>query len=365
MSPFNNQKSFALPLIRRKNSGIILIAVLWVLVILSVLALSLGRSANIELMLAKHAVGRMNARFSAWSGIVYAMEHIRQDTKDAQTSTYDTLNQCAFRFDSSETKEEMFREQRTESGEFSIQFSSPDNTGVFYGFTDEERYFNINALTAQNVSIFIELLKIFDLDELTAQMIAYSALDWIDANTVVSHQIHGAENEYYSGQNNLIKCKNAPFNFKEELLFVRGMDQDVYDALEKYITVFPREGSLKVNFDTASATILKAFARAFADERTNSSVMDADALAGKMVAFREGDDEEAGTEDDRVITDAAGMALNAKEKVIFAVISVYRTKKSDFIRVNVVGTENRFQVQSRAEAVIDRNDLSIVYWNRD
>ena len=62
---------------RKSNrSGVILIAVLWVLVILTMLTTSIGRNTSIELSLTKYAIARLQAKYLAWGGLVYAMNQI-------------------------------------------------------------------------------------------------------------------------------------------------------------------------------------------------------------------------------------------------------------------------------------------------
>ena len=58
------------------KSGIILIVVLWVLAILSVLAIGLGRSARIDLALVKHHIGKLKADGLVLAGYNYAARSV-------------------------------------------------------------------------------------------------------------------------------------------------------------------------------------------------------------------------------------------------------------------------------------------------
>ena len=51
------------------KSGIIMIVVLWILAILSILAIGLGRTARIDLALTKHRIGKLKADFLSWASL--------------------------------------------------------------------------------------------------------------------------------------------------------------------------------------------------------------------------------------------------------------------------------------------------------
>src|SRR3989338_5016593 len=72
------------------RSGTILVSVLWILVILTVLTVSLGRNTHVELSLVKHAVGKLKSKYIARAGFVYALDRIRKDTADADAAKRDT-----------------------------------------------------------------------------------------------------------------------------------------------------------------------------------------------------------------------------------------------------------------------------------
>ena len=55
----------------RNNSGIILLVVLWTLVVLTALAMSLGRSTNIELALTKFSVSKIKSKYPVLVKVLY------------------------------------------------------------------------------------------------------------------------------------------------------------------------------------------------------------------------------------------------------------------------------------------------------
>jgi hypothetical protein len=76
-----------------------------------------------------------------------------------------------------------------------------------------------------------------------------------------------------------------------------------------------------------------------------------------------GEDGVSLTDDDRII-DMNALALNAKEKVLFLLMSVYRTKLSNYLHAHIKGIEDHLGSEATIDAIIQRHDLSIVYWNR-
>ena len=65
---------------------------------------------------------------------------------------------------------------------------------------------------------------------------------------------------------------------------VRGVTREIYDALKDQVTVFPKQGILRVNFDTAPEAVLAALARAMSTVLPDVAPSDADALVEKSCA---------------------------------------------------------------------------------
>jgi general secretion pathway protein K len=130
-----------------------------------------------------------------------------------------------------------------------------------------------------------------------------SVLDWIDPDDL--HRASGAENEYYESLPSPYSAKNRFFDSVEELLWVKGMTQDLF-----YGSVIEAEGAARrpglgeiftvdspidrVNLRTASAEVITALlgipwdkASAFVQERrklSNDSIGDLLPLLGIGVA---------------------------------------------------------------------------------
>ncbi|MBI5023372.1 MAG: general secretion pathway protein GspK [Candidatus Omnitrophica bacterium] len=328
--------------------------------------MSLGRNTHVELSLVKHAVGKLKSKYIAWAGFVYALDRIRRDSSDPDAAKQDTLYQCGVRLGDEESPQEAFKNIIVGDGYFDVQYvpGGQDGKKIYYGLQDEERRININALTVQNYNILSALVNVLGFDDETAKTIACAVLDWKDEDDSPADTTYGAEDEYYQTLAIPYPCKNRPFDSAEELLLVRGVTPEIYSALKDYVTVFPKQGTLRVNFDTAPEAVLTALARAMSEALSGAAPSDAAALVDKILRYRAGEDGSALTRDDRAV-ELNGMSLNATERNLFLAMSQFRTYTSDYLRVRVQGTEKVRGAKTVIEAVVYRNDLSVLQWQRE
>lgn len=354
---------------RVNDSGIIILVVLWVLVIISALALGLGRRTNIDLLLTKNTLSRLKAKSLAWGGIIYAIEQIRLDTEDESSLGFDNIRFCGIPAEVGLSLEEKFGNIILKQGHVELIFkdsvedaSQKSEQSLNYGFQDEERKINLNGISLSNVAVLRELFMLLEEDENQAEIIAYSILDWIDEDVALSHSDYGAEENYYQDLEEPYKVKNRPFESIEELLLVRGMDQEIYEKIRPYVTIFPRDSKLMVNFHTASEIVLKALARHRTGVSTNIDTSDADSLVEKIVQFRNGSDGILGSDDDAIFKDFDMSVLTVSERSLFVLIMPYKTDVSQYFRVLAKGVDDARDVSFFIESVIAREDLSILYW---
>ena len=349
--------------IRQNKSGIILIVVLWILVILSLLAMGIGAKARVESALASHFLRRVQAKWLAWAGYHYALHHIATDSQDPDGKGEDLLRQCGFVLKEAEAAEDLFAQYSLLEGRFDVTFAIPTEDGTVverYGLGDEDGKINLNTLTVFNYRLLGDLIKEFGYDDSTAETIASAVIDWTDEDEVVFNPPYGAEKDDYDVPGSL-PCQNRPFAAKEELLFVRGMTTEIYEQIAPFITVFPRQGAFRVNLDTASATVLRALAASVSGESNNTTKDDADSLVQKILDFRRGFDGADGTDDDRKI-DMNEIPLNAKEKLLMLLLLKMRTEVSQSLRFTVRGTLEDSPVSSAVQVVVARDGLDVLSW---
>ncbi len=344
------------------NSGIIIYVVLWALMILTSLALSLGRNTQIDLALTKHSIGQLKSEELAWAAVSFAAQLIFKDSADTASNNSDTLLYCGIAQDAAVSLKDLFENHKVKDDSFNIFYTDSDGRR-HDGLEDQRRFININTFSVEQQKVFINLITSFGFDEKLAEGIAASTIDWRDSDNTVTLNDLGAEDDYYMHLDTPYHCKNKAFDTKEELLLVKGMTQEIFDKIKDSITIFPKEGTFQINFNTASPTVLESITRSASGAATNTDVADADSLVKKILDYRRGDDAQEATADDRDV-DLSKINLNDKEKTIALVINQWMTKRSDYFKVHAKGQDDFYHTSTEVEAVIERDSLRIVSWMR-
>ena len=310
MKPFNSK------------SGSILIISLWIMAILSLLAMGLGFRASLEIRLSRYSLERLKARYLANAGAVKAKDILSKDN-----NPYDNLYQCGVSFGSEENPEIVFGPELNKLGEgaFSIYYARKKEFELtaekYYGMMDEERKININIekTAPGNVAEYRKVLG--SLSASLTDDIINAMIDWQDPDSEVTSP-GGAEEADYEALERPYRCKNASFESVEELLLIKGMTREIYDKIKDNVTAYS-DG--KVNINTASIEVLGAV---IDDESGSYS-----ALANKVFNTRRGEDGTSGTKDDRFflnLNDISNkVALEVNESARLASLANYFVFKSN------------------------------------
>jgi general secretion pathway protein K len=212
--------------------GLALIMVLWILTILSVIALSFAFMARTEVYSTVSFRDGMEKKLLAEAGIERGiMELFYRSTNKNQVSAVEG-NEIV-RIDG--------RENHGELGENKYSFRISDESGKI----------NINALTDANSIILSNLMVHLGIPGETASTIIDSILDWRDADNLV--RLHGAEDPYYESLPVPYKAKNGNFDTLEELLLVRGVTPEIMfgsgntPGLLNFLTVYSKGGAININ----------------------------------------------------------------------------------------------------------------------
>lgn len=271
MKKLSGQSRF--PLAAPKAS--ILIVALWSVALLSAFAVILNLQIRQYLVLAKRLEQKDKLRFIAQAGILKGALEI----KNNPSKPYDWLG------DSWSNNPAIFRGIEVGDGEFTLTSSRWDAQSslkkINYGCVDEESKININK--ADQVTLARLFKAVLECDDQLAQELAACILDWRDADSELTTPL-SAENFYYSGLSHPYAVKNSDFEVLDELLLVKGFDDNVFEKIKDYVTIY---GEGKVNVNTAPQPVFFALG------------MDED-MAQKLVLFRAGKDSQEGTLDDNV-----------------------------------------------------------------
>ncbi|MFH0827846.1 MAG: general secretion pathway protein GspK [Candidatus Omnitrophota bacterium] len=326
----------------RRNKASILIMVLWSVSFLTTLAVILGFQVRQKLVLVKRLEERDNGRLIAEAGVKRAIaELVVEKEEDFDNLTQKWSNNPV-----------VFREAAVGGGKFSVSYEI--NSGeTFYGLTDEESKININSADAQ---VMERLFRLAGLEEFEAQDLAFSIIDWRDADSQLSSPSGGAEDSYYRMLPASYEAKDAPFQALDEVLLVKGASENIFPKIRKYITIY---GNGRVNINTAGKQVLMSLG--FSEN-----------VADRIIAFRNGKDGIAGSPDDNYFENTADIALKigdagnlsqAEQAQINNITGegLVSVKSANFMaRSRVFMVRDKFVYE--AVAVINRKG-KILYWN--
>lgn len=269
--------------------GSVLIWVIWSVTMLAIFSLAINRQVSAELVFGRWLMDHTLTRGFAKAGVERALYELQSD----KLETFDALNE------NWAANHSAFKKVKLGDGEYSV-VCDPDQgydetkPGLRYGVCDEAAKLNLNTATEMMLKDF---LKAFfgdsELDETKRTGIAQAIIDWRDEDDARMSQ--GAEDNEYKSQRHPYEPRNGKLESVEELLMVRGITPEIYNAIKSYVTVYTPDG--RINFNTAPVQVLQALG------------LNAD-LAERIVDFRSGPDLTPGTLDDIVFQDLGNITAS-------------------------------------------------------
>lgn len=267
--PSKSRYSFGM----RREKGSILVITFWALSFLSFFAVTIGFMARQKMVLAEKLDQRARLRLAAAAGVQKGLSELKKSDLDPNVDS--------------------FKEPWTQAGGLAdVKAGDPL---VKVAIIDEERKININTAGPDLLKRFFKI--VLDCPDSDADSLSSAIIDWRDEDMMSLPQ--GAEDSYYEGLKYPYECKDAKFDIIDELLLVRGITATIYQGIKDHVTP---HGSGAVNVNTASRIVLLSLGLS-------------EKLADKILAFRSGEDELEGTEDDRYFTDVAGIAAALTQEV--------------------------------------------------
>lgn len=223
----------------------VLLVTLWILAILSLLAIGIGFRTSIELKLVGYQIDSLKAYEIAKAGVLKAINELEKD----EAPNIDTIWECGITLKPDETLEGRFKDIKVGEGHFDVSLE------------DIQARININTAP-------MDILKALSLN-ITPE-IAKNIMKWRGA---LPAELGDYSDKPYD-------CKKAPFDIPQELLLVKDVTQELFDEIKGFITAYgPKE--FKVNINTASQKTLEALLDAAGFEKT---------IAAEIVRYREGPD---------------------------------------------------------------------------
>ncbi len=257
------------------QKGSLLILVLFALTVLSLLAFSVGYTVRQKLDVVSRLEARENLRLASGAAVQQAALLLNENGG----GSYHSLNQ------SWSNNETLWKQAKIGSVQYSIMAQGePDGLESVYGLTDEDRKINLNTAAPGPLQALFEVAA--GVDREAARRIVAAIRDWKDEDEDLNDG--GAESKIYLDRHPSYGAKNGVFNDLQELLWVEGMNPEIFSKVKPYLTL----DSSKVNVNTASQTVLTAMG-------LNTGI------ASKIISFRKGKDGKEGTADDGVFKDLA------------------------------------------------------------
>lgn len=256
----------------RGSRGIALILVLWVITLLSVMALGLTAAQRTESTLTANALAGARFRAAAEAGIAYAaLNLLAPQTEDMDAVATDA------------------------EGKSLVWL--PDGTPHSWTFAEVPLAISVQDeasridLNQAGTDVLNSLFRVLGVSEDTSAALADRILDWRDADDLKS--LNGAEDPDYAAEGLPYGAKDGPFTSVEELRQVMGITPDLYRRLAPEVTV--DSGKAQADEQFASAVVLSATkgmtleeAQQTVTERTESSVPGAVSGRAAAAAFGRG-----------------------------------------------------------------------------
>jgi general secretion pathway protein K len=211
----------------RREEGIALIAVLWTLMLLSIIAAALSLETHSSTRIARNMAENAVARAAADAGIQRALLDLEAST-GAPTA--------AGRF-------------RTDGTVYGWQFA---NCMVHISVKDEAFKIDLNKAPE---ALLAALFASVGVDPGKAQSLADAIADFRDADNLTHPQ--GAEEAEYRDAGLAWGPKNAPFQTVEELQQVFGMTAEIYKRVASDLSVYSVTATVPTAVDERFARILR------------------------------------------------------------------------------------------------------------
>ena len=333
------------------RKGSILIISLWALCLLTSFAISLSYGVRQKILLVQRLEERAKLRLIAEAGVKRAIAELKDEVKadEQQEKTYDSLT------DGWSNNIGAFEDIKAGDGRFSVYSTYIDEeSGVKvtqYGLVDEERKVNLNEA---NQTVLENLFRIvLGFDEVAAQELAASIIDWRDSDSELSIPVGSAEDSYYRSLKRPYEAKDAKFELLDEILLVKGVTPAVFDKLGDYVTIYGDGG---ININTTSKEVLLSLG-------LELNTVD------KIISFRRGKDGIIGTIDDNAFRERSSIVPDLSQYTdltdgevaeLSRIVNRLSTKSNNFIVRSLAKLDNRKNTSEVLSVVNKAGD--ILYW---
>ena len=235
----------------RNSKGIALILTLLIISIIVSVTLQFNRYMRDDLCAAVNLRDGIKHGHIAKSGFNYALAVLYEDDKNVD-SVHDSLADSKTL---SEKSADLF-----EDGRFELELKDHSGMIQINSLVDEKGKYN--NIQKDLLTRFLQSQE-FGLKDEEVDHIVNAIKDWIDADDDPTG-FGGAENSYYQGLETPYSCHDAPVEFIEELLLVKGINRELFSGIESFLSPY---GDGKININTADPLVLEALSDDIDHER--------------------------------------------------------------------------------------------------
>jgi general secretion pathway protein K len=259
----------------RNNRGMALILTILIISLIVALTIQFNTSMRSDLHAAVNVRDGIRFGYVAKSGFNYALAVLIQDASEGNVdSLHDAWTDSKAL---SENLADLFDE-----GRFELKVSDHSGRIQINNLVDGNNY---NSIQKDILTRFLQSPK-FGLEDEDVDNIVSAIKDWIDEDDDPTG-FGGAENSYYQTLDIPYSCKNAPVEFLEELLLVRGITKELFYGTKErpgIVSFLSPYGDGRINISTADSPVLRALLPVeISDEMKDEMVQD-------MLAYREDED---------------------------------------------------------------------------
>jgi general secretion pathway protein K len=191
-----------------------LIVVLWLVVLLSVMAAGHSRNVHTDTTLAARQVQSAKARALAEAGI----NHVILEMLAADTD----------------------RKLPVDGSLFTVRIGEED---VTIAIRDATGFVDLNAAKPE---LLDAALKACGVTETARRDLVDTILDWRDKDDLT--RLHGVEDDDYVAAGVAWSSRDDSFEAVDELKYLPGMSQALYDRLAPYVTIYSGRGGLNIEY---------------------------------------------------------------------------------------------------------------------
>ncbi|MCH7504763.1 general secretion pathway protein GspK [PVC group bacterium] len=289
------------------KNGAILILTLWVMMIITVLAVGLAFRMRIEIRMTQIFIAKTEIVEIAKSALYRALGESINDLEPVGEEEAQGGDVFSYNL-SWAVNTDLYKDIELGRGRFDIRFeyelSEDENQKeIFYGLKDEQSLINLNFVASmkdkRKAKRIIKSILGPDVDQDEKTLVAGAIIDWVDKSEedggLSEVSIGGAEDSFYASLSPAYQARDGLLKTVEELKFVRGVTDEIYERLKKYVTVY---GKGSTNINTAPREVLLALGN------LGESFVDA------MLDWRLGEDGRMGTDDDGIFTSLQDIEVN-------------------------------------------------------